>query len=251
MQADLKTLVRQYWDTEPCGTRGVNYPEGTPAYYEEIRRHRYSIELCIPQFAEFERWRGRKVLEVGCGVGTDLVEFVRHGAVVTGIDFSPKSVQLAQRRLDIYKLKGEVLEADAEQLPFSDNTFGMVWSFGVLHHTPNTVQAVKEIHRVLKPNGEARVMLYHKPSMVCLQMHLMFGFRNIDDLLAHHHESIGTKAYSVGEVKRMFSMFNSLSVETAISAYDIRYARGKYLPLWFMNFVPKRFGWYVLARGRK
>src|SRR5829696_739538 len=147
--AQLKRRVQDFWNKTPCGSKHADAPEGTREFFEEVERKRYELEPFIPKYAEFEQARGERVLEVGVGLGTDLARFARAGAEVTGIDFSERSVELARRRLELDGLQGEVLVADAENLPFADSTFDRVYSWGVLHHTPNTYAAVAEAVRVL------------------------------------------------------------------------------------------------------
>ncbi len=170
-----KEAVKQYWDNEPCGTRDIPYPVGSLAYYEEIAEKRDKLEPFIAQYAQFDKWKGKKVLEVGCGVGSDLIRFAEAGAIVTGIDLSPRSVFLAQERLHLYKYNGVVIEADAENIPYKDDAFDFVYSMGVLHHTPNIEKAISEIYRVTKSGGKICAMLYHRNSIVALQMYLLFG----------------------------------------------------------------------------
>lgn len=252
----IKEQVKQYWDNEPCGTRGIEYPEGSREYYEKIMGNRYRVEPYLWDYLEPQRWHGKKLLEVGCGIGSDLMMFAWDGAEITGIDISSKSVGLANQRLSAYGLNGNVIEADAENLPFNDEEFDVVYSTGVLHHTPSIVSAISEIYRVLKPKGEIRAMLYHKYSLVALQMYLMFGlfkgrlFRSIKDIMANHHESVGTKVYSVSEVRKMLSQFRDLDIKTYVASYDVRYARDRYI-FWLKRFIPHQFGWYILVRGRK
>ncbi len=257
MQENLKTLVKGYWDAVPCGTRGIKYPEGSVKYYEAVSANRYKVDYYLPDFCEFGKWRGKRILEVGCGVGSDLCEFARNGAIITGMDLSTKSVELARKRMELYRLTGDVFEGDAEKIPFGENTFDMVYSHGVIHHTANHDKAVSEIYRVLKPSGEIRIMLYHKPSVVILQMYLVYGlfklrpFCNVDEILANHHESKGTRAYTTKQVQLMFSKFRHVEVKTVVTSYDIRYARNRYLPRFMMRFIPKNFGWNILVRGEK
>ena len=248
----VKLKVKEYWDKVPCGTGNIAELEGTLSYYEAISENRYWVEPFIPEFAEFDKWKDKNVLEVGCGTGSDLIEFARKGAIVTGIDLSTKSIELAKRRLEIYQYVGGVFEADAESLPFEDNTFDMVYSLGVLHHTPDTEKAISEIYRVLKPGGNVKVMLYHKYSLVSLQVKILYGLlKNIDRLMAEHMESVGTKVYTVGEVRHMFSMFDNLKIKTRVSKHDIRYQRHKYLPDIFLKVVPDRIGWHITIDGTK
>jgi len=219
MPEDIKQKIKEFWDRVPCGTNGIPYAEGTLEYYEAVSKNRYRKELFLKEFAEFDKWNGKKVLEVGCGVGSDLLEFSKNGAIMTGIDLSSKSVALAKKRLNVYGLKAEVLEADVESLPFDNEIFDAVYSCGVIHHTPDITKAISEIHRVLKPNGEIRIMIYHKPSIVCLQLWILYGlfygkpFRRLDDIFWEQHESIGTKIYTVNEARGMFSMFRDLEVK--------------------------------------
>src|SRR5262249_9880779 len=113
----------------------------------------------------FDKYAGKKLLEIGCGTGTDLLQFARGGAVVTGVDLTPRSIEIAQRRLEIYGQNGQFSQGDAENLEFADESFDVVYSFGVIHHTPDTERAVQEIHRVLKRGGKAIVMIYHRSSL--------------------------------------------------------------------------------------
>ncbi len=252
-----KNRVKQYWDNEPCGTRNIPYPVGSLDYFETITERRDRLDPFIVQYAQFDKWKGKKVLEVGCGVGSDLLKFAQAGADVTGIDMSYRSVSLAQQRLKLYKQQGLVIEEDAESLSFMDNEFDFVYGWGSLHHTPDIDKAISEIYRVLKPNGKICAMLYHKPSLVALQMYAMFGLlklkpmASIDDILATQHESIGTKAYTLDEVRQMFQSFEDVKIDTRVTSYDLRYWRDKYLPMWMGKFVPRRFGWNLIIRARK
>ncbi|MCS6965533.1 MAG: class I SAM-dependent methyltransferase [Candidatus Kapabacteria bacterium] len=161
----LKEQVQHYWDQQPCGTQFTEFPWGTPEFFADVERFRYTVQPFMHRLIGFERYKGKRVLEVGCGLATDLLQFARHGACVTGIDLSPQSIRLARQRFSLEGLPGEFLVADAEQLPFPNASFEVVYSFGVLHHTPNIVQALAEIHRVLIPGGEVILMLYHRHSI--------------------------------------------------------------------------------------
>ena len=161
---DLKERVRAFWQNHPCGTKFSDAELGTREFFERVEAHRYSKEWHIPIAANFESAHGQKVLEIGCGLGTDGAQFAMAGADYTGIDLTEASIELARKRFELSGLKGEFLVADAEKLDFPDETFDLVYSHGVLHHTPDTRAAVCEIHRVLKPGGRAMVMLYHRGS---------------------------------------------------------------------------------------
>lgn len=161
---ELKERVRAFWQQHPCGTKFSDAEIGTREFFDHVEQHRYEKEWHIPIAAGFAAAHGLKVLEIGCGLGTDGAQFARAGADYTGVDLTEASIELARTRFELLGLKGEFRVADAEKLDFADNTFDLVYSHGVLHHTPDTGMAVKEIHRVLKPGGRATVMLYHRGS---------------------------------------------------------------------------------------
>jgi len=161
---DLKTRVHDFWQANPCGAKFARSEIGTRGFFEELERHRYETEWHIPEVVGFERWRDRDVLEIGCGLATDAVRFARAGANYTGIDLTEGSIALARRRFDLEGLTGDLRVADAENLPFPESSFDLVYSHGVLHHTPDLEKAIYEVHRVLRPGGLAMVMLYHRHS---------------------------------------------------------------------------------------
>ena len=161
---ELKERVRAFWQEHPCGTKFSDAEMGTREFFDRVEQHRYQKEWHIPQAAEFARAGGLKVLEIGCGLGTDGAQFARAGAVYTGVDLTDAAIDLARNRFALAGLPGEFRVADAEKLDFPDETFDLVYSHGVLHHTPDVAAAIGEIHRVLKPGGRAIVMLYHRGS---------------------------------------------------------------------------------------
>ena len=160
----LKERVRAFWQENPCGTKFADAPPGSRRFYELVEEHRYKKEWHIPQAAQFARAKDLAVLEVGCGLGTDGAQFAKAGAKYTGIDLTDAAVELAKRRFELFDLPGTFRVADAERLDFPDSSFDLVYSHGVLHHTPDTAAAIHEIHRVLRPGGKALVMLYHRDS---------------------------------------------------------------------------------------
>ena len=164
MAQDLKTRVHDFWQANPCGTKFAQGEVGSREFFDAVERHRYQTESHIREVVGFDRWRGRDVLEVGCGLGTDGINFARAGARYTGIDLTEASIGLVRRRFEIEGLNANLKVADAESLPFEDASFDLAYSHGVLHHTPDTARAIDEMHRVLRPGGVAMVMLYHKNS---------------------------------------------------------------------------------------
>ena len=161
---NLKERVRAFWQANPCGVKFADAAPGTRHFYELVEAHRFTKERHIPFAADFAGARGLKVLEVGCGLGTDGAQFAEAGADYTGVDLTEAAVELARKRFELFDLPGQFQTADAENLPFPDGSFDLVYSHGVLHHTPETGKAIQEIHRVLRPGGRAVVMLYHRGS---------------------------------------------------------------------------------------
>jgi SAM-dependent methyltransferase len=161
---ELKERVREFWQQHPCGTKFSDAETGSREFYERIEKHRYEKEWHIPIAANFAGTRGLKVLEIGCGIGTDGAQFAKAGADYTGIDLTEAAIDLARERFASSGLPGDFRISDAENLDFPDDAFDLVYSHGVLHHTPDIEAAVREIHRVLRPGGRAMVMLYHRGS---------------------------------------------------------------------------------------
>ena len=157
--------VREFWDSAPCGSDLSSATHNEPAYFDETAAARYRLEPHIKSIAQFERFRDRDVLEIGCGIGADGASFAAAGARYTGVDLSPASVALTQARFDTLGLAGTIRAADAESLPFENSSFDHVYSFGVIHHSPNTAAIVDEMHRVLRPGGTFCVMVYNKSSI--------------------------------------------------------------------------------------
>jgi SAM-dependent methyltransferase len=161
---ELKDRVRAFWQAHPCGTKFSDAAVGSRRFFERVEEHRYQTEWHIPAAAGFDEARNLRVLEIGCGLGTDGAQFARAGAIYTAVDLTDAAIELARRRFELENLPGEFRVADAENLDFADESFDVVYSHGVLHHTPDTRRAVREVHRVLRPGGRAVVMLYHRDS---------------------------------------------------------------------------------------
>ena len=156
--------VYAFWDTEPCGAHFVPKLGDERATFAEYRRFRYRTEWHIPGFAAFAEARGKRVLEIGCGNGADAVMFAAHGARYVGVDLTQKAVDGTRRHLALEGLEGRCDLANVERLDCDDDSFDIVYSYGVLHHTHSPERAMQEVWRVLKPGGVALVMLYHRHS---------------------------------------------------------------------------------------
>ncbi len=131
--------VQAYWDRRPCNIRHSNADIGTRQYFDEVEARKYFVEPHIPACAQFPRWNGKRVLEIGCGIGTDAVNFARAGADYTGVELSEASLLLTRQRFQVFSLTGTLHNCNAEQLTsvLPRQHFDLVYSFGVIHHTPN------------------------------------------------------------------------------------------------------------------
>lgn len=158
---DLKSQIKDYWE------KNVNLGkwDTLEEQIKGIEEYHYKLHPWLPKIYNFSKYEGKRVLEVGCGQGVDLSRFAKNGANVTGIDLTEEGIRIARERFRILGLNGNLLVEDAENLPFQENYFDMVYSHGVLHHTPDTQKAIDEIHRVLKPGGDCVVLIYHKYSL--------------------------------------------------------------------------------------
>jgi SAM-dependent methyltransferase len=160
--------VQAYWDARPCNIRHSPKPVGTKEYFDEVERRKYFVEPHIPEFAQFERWCGKKVLEVGCGIGTDTINFARAGAQVTAVDLSERSLAVARQRAQVFGLTDRVrfFQVNAEELTnvVPADGYDLVYSFGVIHHTPRPARVIDCIRRLLGPDSELRMMVYAKNS---------------------------------------------------------------------------------------
>lgn len=252
----LKEQVRAYWNAHPCGTQFTHLVPGSKEFYEEVERYRYQSQPFMRETMEFDRHWGKKLLEIGCGLGTDLLQFARSGAEVSGIDLTPASIELVKQRFALYDLPVRAQVADAERLPFEDGEFDVVYSFGVLHHTPNTPKAVKEVHRVLKPGGRALIMLYHRNSM---HVHLgaLYAYvankfrRNTTDEWVRVYDGEGNplgKAYSRDEVRTMFSDFSSVTTQT-VDPY--RQSMPRWLNGFNQKFAAPWWGFWLVIKAVK
>ena len=257
--SELKDQVRDFWGTEPCGTHVAEGEQFSREYYEQIEQYRYEVEPDIFAFAQFTRACGKRVLEVGVGVGTDFLQWVRAGADAYGVDLTEEGIEHVRRRLELYGLKAaELRVADAESLPYEDDYFDLVYSWGVIHHSPDTTKALAELVRVTRPGGTCKIMVYNRHSLgafyVWAKYALLRGrpWRSIAWCLARFQESPGTKGYTVKEFEAMLA---SLPVAGArvrpVMSYVDTLALSRKRPVRFVGAVlsrllgSERFGWFL------
>jgi len=226
MTTPLKRQVHDFWNAAACGEE--LYLDGTDrAAWQRHAEHRYTLEPYIADLAKFADTRGQRVLEIGVGLGADHQQFAAAGADLSGIDLTERAVAYTTTRLAAFGLTSQLAVGDAEHLDFPDDHFDVVYSWGVLHHSPDTPAAVREVHRVLKVGGVARVMIYHAWSLVGLMLWARYGllagrpWTRLAAIYAQHLESPGTKAYSMRQARALFRDFSDVRITTRLSHGDL------------------------------
>jgi SAM-dependent methyltransferase len=260
--------VRNYWDQRPCNIRHSPKPVGSREYFDEVEARKYFVEPHIPRFAEFERWRGKRVLEIGCGIGTDTVTFARHGAIVTAVDLSPQSLELARKRVRVYGLQDQVqsYSGSAEELSsfVPVESYDLIYSFGVIHHTPHPERVVQQMRQYAKPGTVIKLMVYYRPSWKVFWILMGYGkgqFWRLKELVAKHSEAQTgcpvTYTYNREEGRKLIesSGFHTTDIFVDhIFPYSIpQYVKYEYVRAWPWSWTPpaafrwmeRHFGWHL------
>ncbi len=261
--------VHHFWNEASCG-ENLYLNTTDKAGYLAQSGERYRLEPFILPFADFESAKGKKVLEIGVGLGSDHQRFAEAGADLYGIDLTERAVEHTGHRLRLFGLSSGLAVGDAENLAIENESFDWVYSWGVLHHSPDTPRATQEVFRVLKRGGVAKVMIYHKWSMVGVMLWLRFAllagkpWRSLRSVYAEHLESPGTKAYSIAEARQLFADFADVRISTPLGHGDLLESdvgqrhRGfaltlakKLWPRWFIRRFLPGAGLFMLIEARK
>jgi SAM-dependent methyltransferase len=264
--------VRNYWDKRPCNIRHSPLPVGTAAYFDQVEARKYSVEPHIPGFAEFERWSGKSVLEIGCGIGTDTMNFARAGAQVTAVDVSAASVELAKKRADVFGLSDriEFHIANAENLAdhIPSGKYDLIYSFGVIHHSPHPEKIIEQIRsNFIHTESTLKLMVYNRYSWKVFWMLLKeWGrFWELDEIVAKHSEAQTgcpvTYSYSKSGVRDLVG--DGFEIEDVfvdhIFPYRIsKYVKHEYEKVWYFRLMPpfvfrafeKRWGWHLCVTAK-
>jgi len=255
--------VKEYWNRRPCNIRHSNKPVGSKEYFNEVENRKYMVEPHILSFANFEQWRGKKVLEVGSGLGSDTIRFARAGAIVTAIDYSEESIRLAKIRAKVYGLQDKItfVCANAERLSrgIPVETYDLIYSFGVLHHTPNPGMAMSEIRKFMGPHTQLKIMVYHKASWKALGARLQHPLWPADKAIAMHSEAQTgcpvTYSYTRRTVRELLLGLKITDMFVGhIFPYVVPlYKKYEYKKVWYFRMLPKplfrwlekRLGWHL------
>jgi len=253
--------VREYWNNRPCNVRHSTSPPGTKEYYDEVEARRYANEPHNFTFPEFDRWKGKRVLEIGCGIGTDATNFARAGAIYTGVDLSAESIKLAEQRFEVFGLKGTFIECNAEELDkvfANGEQFDLIYSFGVIHHAPHPERIVACLRDLLAPGGEVRCMLYAKTSWKNILINANWDQPEAQDNCPQ------AMTYTTQEASDLFYFrggFDNIVVEKDfIFPWDIKhYVNYEYVKQpWFeampdelFKIMERALGWHLMITAKK
>lgn len=248
--------VRDYWNRRPCNIRHSTAEIGSREYFDQVEARKYMVEPHIPSFAEFERWKGKRVLEIGCGIGTDAVNFARAGADYTGVELSAESLELAKTRFQIYGLDGRFIVGNAEELPkeLMQEKFDLIYSFGVIHHTVQPANVVANVSRLMSTAGEFRLMMYAKNSWKNIMIENEF-----DQPEAQTGCPIAL-TYNSDELRYLLCEFDVYDIrQDHIFPYIVeKYVKYEYeyeswfkaMPFEMFRALEKSLGWHMLVKCR-
>tara|TARA_B100000787_G_scaffold169423_1_gene160569 strand:+ start:190 stop:1008 length:819 start_codon:yes stop_codon:yes gene_type:complete len=227
MKEEELSEVHAFWNSESCGERYAFGEDDKQKFLSETRK-RYELEPYIKSFAEFEKFRGLDVLDIGVGFGSDHSQIAEQSPkTLTGIDLTERAIENTKTRFKTLGLTSLLQTDNAEALSFESNIFDAVYSYGVLHHSPNTEKCFEEVFRVLRPNGFAKIMIYHKNAptgwMLWVRYALLRGrpLRRLSEIYSEHLESPGTKAFTVSEAKNLTKLFSKSEISVQLAFGDL------------------------------
>jgi len=204
-QQNMITRITAYWDEHIHDLAITTHPVGSSGFFQQLDDYRYDKLNYLPRLVDFSSYRGKSLLEVGCGAGIDLVRFAREGVNVTGIDLSTTSIELARKNIEHNGLKADLQVMNGESMEFPDNSFDIVYAHGVLQYTSDAKKMISEIHRVLKPGGEAIVMVYNRNSW-------LNAMRQVTRVPLEHEDAPVLKKFSISELKGFLTPFKSYKI---------------------------------------
>lgn len=259
--------IAEFWNNRPCNINHSNAPIGSKQYFEEVQKRKYFVEPHISEFADFKKWNGKKVLEIGCGIGTDSLMFAMHGADVTVVDFSQRSIDIAKKRAEVFNFKNiRFYYGNAEKLSefLPVEKYDLIYSFGVIHHTPNPKKVLLEIKKYMTKDSVLKIMVYHKFSWKVFGIILKNIGRPINESIARYSEAQTgcpvTYTYTKKETKKLLSGYEITNMFVDhIFPYNVKkYKKYIYKKLWyfkwmpkpFFRFIEKRLGWHLCITAK-
>jgi ubiquinone/menaquinone biosynthesis C-methylase UbiE len=223
---------------------------GTKAFFQDLDEYRFDKLRYLPQVVDFNGFHGKKLLEVGCGIGTDLVRFAKGGARCVGVDLSRTALDLAQKNARQSEVQIDLRLANGEALPFDDGSFDVVYGHGVLQYTADAKKMVEECHRVLRDDGKAIFMVYNRISWLNALSKLM-------KVGLEHEDAPVLQKYSIGEYRAVLDTFSQIEIVPERFPVRSRLHRGwKGFAFnhffvdpfnWLPRLLVRRFGWHLMA----
>lgn len=254
LQDPLLEEIRKYWNEHIHDLELAKHPVGTKGFFHDLDEYRFDKLRYLPSVVNFDNYAGKRLLEVGCGVGIDLVRFARGGAEVTGVDLAEQSIDLAQKYFAHEGLSGDLLLGNGEELNFEDNSFEVVYAHGVIQYTAHAQKMVDELYRVVKPGGEVIMMVYNRKSW------LNFLSETLGVALEHEDAPV-LKKYTIAEFRQLLSKFSRITIIPERFPVKSKLQKGlkaKFFNWFFVpafNLIPKKItrntGWHIMAFAYK
>lgn len=261
---EYKAQTKINWTTAPCGSSYSGKELMTKEFYEEVEHHRYSTHPWILENIGRFDLKGKKLLEIGYGMGTDHLSLARQGAELFGLDLTPKNLEITRRRLHLFGFDSQLAVGDAERLPYNDQSFDFVYSFGVIHHSPDTQKIISEIYRILKPGGRCWITVYHRNSIffwwsLFIYDWIIKGGRKRETLkqrisrieYPNINPNLVIRLFGRKEIERMFYRFSKVKTTVNHLIRDDIALFGKYLPEALLKLLSRISGWYIIVDARK
>jgi SAM-dependent methyltransferase len=252
--ASSNAAVREYWNRHIHDLDVTTHPVGSPGFFSDLEQYHFEKLHHLPRLIDFDGYRRKRVLDVGCGAGTDLVRFAKGGAHVTGVDISPSAIALARENFRQQGLDADLREADGECLPFAENSFDLVYTHGVVQYTTGDRALVDECRRVLVPGGTAVFQVYNRVSW-------LNALSKIMKVPLEHEDAPVLRKYSAQEFRALLGGFSDVRIVEERFPVKSRLHggwKGTLFNTFFVgtfNALPRacvrRFGWHLLAFCRK
>jgi SAM-dependent methyltransferase len=248
--------VKKFWNDRPCNIKHSSKEIGTKEYFNEVERKKFFVEPHILKFTEFPQWKNKKVLEVGCGLGTVGINFALNGSDYTGVELSKESLEIAKKRFEVYNQSGKFYLGNAEELSsfVPIETYDLIYSFGVIHHSPHPEKIVSQIKKYMNENSVLKIMLYAKDSWKNYMIDA-----GLDQPEAQYGCPIAN-TYTKQDVVELLDGYEVLSIEQDhIFPYQIEpYKRGEYIKQPWFDVMPtemfetleKKLGWHLLITAK-